>query len=151
MRLWHKDLIPVLPRQQLIGQWRECCLIAKQIAELGTPNHILVNKIMDYHISHFNNYTFIVYYEMHKRGYKVDPNKFQKWLNKNYDKDISKYPLYNDLFTGWHDDIYLRECLYNLEEKARAGGISNEEWDIINSKYKDFIPLWKGYDNYGKS
>ena len=47
MRLWHKDLIPVLPRQQLIGQWRECCLIAKQISEKGTPNHILVNKIMD--------------------------------------------------------------------------------------------------------
>lgn len=25
MRLWHKDLIPYLPRQQLLGQWRECC------------------------------------------------------------------------------------------------------------------------------
>lgn len=23
MRLWHKDLLPVLPRQQLLGQWRE--------------------------------------------------------------------------------------------------------------------------------
>lgn len=147
MRLWHKDLIPVLPRQQLIGQWRECCLIAKQIVEQGTPNHILVNKIMDYHISHFNNYAFIVYYEMHKRGYKVDPNKFQKWLNKNYDKDISKYPLYNDLFTGWHDDIYLRECLYNLEEKARAGGIPSGEWKVIYERYKDFTPLWKGVNN----
>ena len=37
MRLWHKDLIYVLPRQQLLGQWRECCLIAKNIAEKGTP------------------------------------------------------------------------------------------------------------------
>ena len=144
MRLWHKDLIPVLPRQQLIGQWRECCLIAKQIIALGTPNHILVNKIMDYHISHFNNYAFIVYYEMRKRGYNVDSNKFQKWLNKNYDGRINEYPLYNDLFAGWHDDIYLRECLYNLEEKARAGGISGEEWGIIYEEYKDFTPLWKG-------
>lgn len=144
MRLWHKDLIPLLPRQQLLGQWRECCLIAKQIIALGTPNHILVNKIMDYHISHFNNYAFIVYYEMHKRGYKVDPNKFQKWLNKNYDKDINKYPLYNDLYADWHDDIYLRECLYNLEEKARAGGIVKEEWKVIYERYKDFTPLWKG-------
>lgn len=30
MRLWHKDLIEVLPRQQLLGQWRECCAIAKK-------------------------------------------------------------------------------------------------------------------------
>ena len=36
MRLWHKDLIPLLPRQQLVGQWRECCLIAKQIAAKET-------------------------------------------------------------------------------------------------------------------
>ena len=33
MRLWHKDLITVLPRQQLIGQWRECCSIAKKLAK----------------------------------------------------------------------------------------------------------------------
>ena len=50
MRLWHKDLISCLPRLQLIGQWRECCLIAKNIAEKGTPNHLLVNKIISYPI-----------------------------------------------------------------------------------------------------
>ena len=57
MRLWHKDLIPFLPRMQILGQWRECCLIAKSISENGTPNHILVNKIMDYPIEHFYRYT----------------------------------------------------------------------------------------------
>ena len=41
MRLWHKDLIPYLPKQQLISQWRECCCIAKNIADNGTPNHLL--------------------------------------------------------------------------------------------------------------
>jgi uncharacterized protein (TIGR02328 family) len=35
MRLWHKDLIPILPDKQLLGQWRECCLIAKNIKEKG--------------------------------------------------------------------------------------------------------------------
>lgn len=25
MRLWHEELIPLLPRQQLLGQHRECC------------------------------------------------------------------------------------------------------------------------------
>ena len=33
MRLWYKYLIGVLPQKQLLGQWRECCLIAKNIAE----------------------------------------------------------------------------------------------------------------------
>lgn len=28
MRLWHKDLIPALPRKQLLGQWRELCAIS---------------------------------------------------------------------------------------------------------------------------
>lgn len=43
MRLWHKELIPYLPRQQLIAQWRECCAIASNLASKGTPNHLLVN------------------------------------------------------------------------------------------------------------
>lgn len=53
MRLWHKDLIQILPKNQLLSQWRECCCIAKNIA----INHILVNKIMDYGIAHFYSYT----------------------------------------------------------------------------------------------
>ncbi|WP_288618589.1 pyrimidine dimer DNA glycosylase/endonuclease V, partial [uncultured Weissella sp.] len=27
MRLWHESLIPKLPRQQLLGQHRECCAL----------------------------------------------------------------------------------------------------------------------------
>lgn len=27
MRLWHESLIPYLPRQQLLGQHRECCAL----------------------------------------------------------------------------------------------------------------------------
>jgi len=45
LRLWSYQLLPYLPRQQLLSQWRECCCIAKSITEKGTPNHILVNKI----------------------------------------------------------------------------------------------------------
>ena len=69
MRLWHKDLIPVLPRQQLLGQWRECCLIAKNIVTIGKPNHILVDKIMEYPIEEFARYGYLVFREMCSRGY----------------------------------------------------------------------------------
>ena len=37
MRLWDIRLLPVLPRQQLISQYRECCCIAKNISINGTP------------------------------------------------------------------------------------------------------------------
>ena len=46
MRLWHKDLISVLPREQLVAQWRELSAIAGNIQIKNTPNHILVNKVI---------------------------------------------------------------------------------------------------------
>lgn len=27
MRLWHEKIIPLLPRNQLLGQHRECCAL----------------------------------------------------------------------------------------------------------------------------
>ena len=66
MRLWHKDLVKILPTQQLTSQWRECCCIAKNISTNGTPNHLLVNKIMDYPVNHFIKYTNLVVSEMKK-------------------------------------------------------------------------------------
>ena len=52
MRLWHKDLIAVLPNNQLRGQWRECCLIAKGLHD-NNLNHILVNKVKRYPFQNF--------------------------------------------------------------------------------------------------
>lgn len=76
MRLWHKDLISVLPQKQLCGQWRECCLIAKAISENGTPNHLLVNKVMDYNPVEFLIYSIdYVANEMKSRWYNVDENR----------------------------------------------------------------------------
>lgn len=128
MRLWHKDLIPVLPRQQLLGQWRECCLITKSIAEKGTPNHILVNRIMDYPMDHFYSFCYNVKVEMIQRKYQI----------KSQIKDPWYYVRCNDLFKNWHNDIYLRQCLYNLEEKYICGGISNEEWQRICAKFPEY-------------
>ena len=75
MRCWHKDLIPVLPKQQLMGQWRECCLIARSIEKHGTPNHLLVNRIMDYPMDHF--WTYGPFLDLWPNGGKGDG---QAWL-----------------------------------------------------------------------
>lgn len=138
LRLWHYKLIPYLPRQQLLSQWRECCCIAKSITEKGTPNHILVNRIMDYTIFDFVHYSKLVYFEMCKRKYNVNWQKFAQY-----------FPLYigvpywttEDLFKDWHNDVYLRQCLYNLEEKAICNGVPADEWQRIYDRFKDFTPL----------
>ena len=134
MRLWHKELIKVLPRQQLISQWRECCCIARNINVKGSPNHILVNPIMNYPINDFMYYTFLVYCEIINRGYRANFDKFRK-----------HFPLYcpngfyvfANLYEDWHNDRYLIQCFYNLQEKFDRGGISVNEWNKIESFCKE--------------
>lgn len=130
MRLWHKDLIPVLPRQQLLAQWRECCLIAKNIKVNGTPNHLLVNKIMNYPIEHFYRYGIRVYKEMKKRGYKAEIFRFTDYFN-----NLSAGYEFEDIFETWHNEKYLDQCYFNLQEKFDCGGISENEWFLVVNKY----------------
>lgn len=134
MRLWHKDLIPVLPRQQLLSQWRECCAIAKSISEKGTPNHILVNKIMDYPMGHFWKYGYLIMKEMERRGYKCDFDRFEKWIDKPY---ALITPSTYHLFENWHNERYLIQCYHNLEEKYDCGGVPKDEWKKVLNKVKN--------------
>lgn len=128
MRLWHKDLISVLPKNQLLGQWRECCAIAASINKTGSPNHILVNKIMDYPMEHFFTYGYIVWKEMYDRGYKVDYSKFIRHFKAN---ELDADKIDRPIFSNWHNDRYLWQCYYNLQEKYDCGGISEAEWQKI--------------------
>ena len=149
MRLWHKDLIPYLPKQQLVAQWRECCLIAGLLASDHTPNHILVNPVVDYQNEHFEFYCYLIYQEMKKRGFNITEDVCHKleqnlrawrvyreaevpWdcFLKDWNADIDL-----DLFHGWHNKRYLRQCYYNLEEKYDRGGIPENEWMLIFANF----------------
>lgn len=129
MRLWHRDLIPVLPREQLIAQWREISACAGNIKEKGTPNHILVNPIMDYPMNHFITYAAAVRAEMTRRGYKTMDKVWDKIVSVD-DKDYHILPL-NEIYKEWMDDTYWIICYYNLKEKWLRGGIKNEDWQKI--------------------
>lgn len=132
MRLWHKDLIPYLPKQQLLGQWRECCLIVRNIAQKGTPNHILVNPIMDYPGVHFDRYCALVIDTMKARGYKVDPSKVNFYFGgRRTMHRIKEIVPIESIFPGWHTPKYLTQCLANLEEKHDRGGIPDDEWNYL--------------------
>lgn len=139
MRLWHYKLLPYIPRQQLLSQLRECVAISKSIYEKGTPNHILVNKIIDYDLSEFRMYCNMVIYEIVcNRGYKVSEstiNKLENYIDFNIDSQV----INNEIFKNWHNEMYLKICLYNLYEKYLCGGINQGEWDIIENKFKEYF------------
>ena len=116
MRLWHKDLITVLPREQLVAQWRELSAIAGNLNTKGTPNHILVNKVCDYPRVHFISYAFWVRQEMTRRGYRTMDSVWDKILSTRevYYSEQQILPL-KDLFPGWHNNRYLTQCYHNLD------------------------------------
>ena len=146
MRCWHKTLISYLPKLQLLSQWRECCCIAKNIANNGTPNHLLVNKIMDYEFVHFMEYTRPVVSEMERRNYKVSQKAMNNFLS-NFEKfadpneSLIGGSLERVLFADWHNERYLKQNLYNLQEKFDCGGIPKDEWKIIEDKFGYLLKL----------
>lgn len=126
MRLWHYKLLPVLPNKMLVSQWRECIAIKRQW-EKGTLKHRLVSYMMDYDKQYFCEYVRIVCNEMQNRNIKFQIKFFDE-IYDFCDGDITSYDFYPE-----HDDRYLRQCYYNLQEKADRGIITEEEWRNIAS------------------
>lgn len=119
MRLWHERLIPLLPRQQLLGQHRECC--ALRGAGWGRL-HATVNYVFAYDRARLFAYHQRIMAEMARRGYKVTP----EWLRPEYrgkstpaDRDVRPVSVKGGaLVYREHDAAYLRECIDNLRGKG---------------------------------
>ena len=146
MRLWHKDLIDVLPRQQLLAQWRELNSIYKK-----QDNHILINFIYGYPKEQLLFYSDLIINEFDKRGYKIrNVDNYKHYFADVAENALRMYGIlhtvfiYSQIYPKKMDEKYLRQCLYNLEEKAMCGGITKEEWKKIYNKYKDRFVLWEG-------
>ena len=129
MRIWHKELIQVLPDKQLLGQWRELCAIASNIKNKGTPNHLLVNKVTQFSLDHLYTYAMQVYNEMSRRGFSANWESFQRHLpTATVFYFVPFEELFNNQNLHWHTPRYFWQCYYNLEEKADCGGMSPMEW-----------------------
>lgn len=139
MRLLHKDLIPVLPRQQLLGQWRELCAIMRNIETDGTPNHVLVNKVIAYEERHLFTYAKYIQDEMEERGYKCNLSKFAESYQRNTEEKWVTFVYKDDLFSGCMNDSYLIQCYYNLQEKYDCGAITNKEWQKVEELCRELI------------
>ena len=133
MRLWHKNIITSLPREQLVAQWREISAICGAILKNGTSNHILVNYVLDYDYDHLISYAHYVRKETARRDYKT--------MDKVWNKIVSLKPDFNlllleEIFPQTHNLEYLRICYYNLYEKYLRGVIKEEDWKNIEKLKK---------------
>lgn len=140
MRLWYFELLPYLDDFHLVSQWRELLAIKGAIEKNGSPNHRLVNKVLDYTLGEFKAYCSKVLCELDKRGIKTQKakrNEIWSWYSDKFKGEdfIEK----DTLFEGWHDDRYLRQCYFNLEEKHDCGIVSDEAWGKIEEFYKERI------------
>ena len=134
MRLWHKNLIPALPKQQLVSQWRELSAIAGAIQKNGTPNHVLVNFVLDYDYDHFISYAKYIREEMSCRGIRTMDSVWNKITSLK--SDYHFLPL-EEIYKEKMDNLYLKICYYNLFEKYLCGMFSEEE----------YLPIKIYYDN----
>ena len=117
MRLWHEQIIHLLPKNQLLGQHRECCALR---GNGWNKKH----KTVDY-VFKYSPYNLFIYHskimdEMEKRGYRVST----EWRDKNYRGQKAKSysnleeinissPTYKE-----HNSEYLAECIENLAGKG---------------------------------
>lgn len=126
MRLWHYKLINSLPQAMLVSQWRECIAIKRQW-EKGTLNRRLVSYVKSYNKSYFLNYVDMVVNELKNRNIKYQV-KYYDEIKEFCNYKFSKEDIYLE-----HNNRYLKQCYYNLEEKYDRGIISyNEFFNIYN-------------------
>ena len=138
MRLWHYRLIDVLPRQQLLGQWRELNSIFKK-----QDKHILINYIYDYPKNYLKEYAITVKDEMYKRGFKINNlANYHNYFNHDNPIGTANYcfvvAVGNERFKE-HNNEYLTICYYNLKEKYLRGGVTEQEWQKIENRYKKIM------------
>ena len=134
MRLWHTSLIPALPREHLVAQWRELSAIAGKIQTSGTPNHVLVNFVMNYDFDHFISYAYYIRQEMTARKYRTMNSVWEKIISLK--SDWTLLPL-EEVYKNKMSDFYLTVCYYNLYEKYDCGMFDN--FDDIEELYRKVI------------
>jgi len=137
MRLWHHDLLPYLPRTQLLSQWRELnSIFAKE------DKHVLINYIYEYDKLHLYLYTDMVISEMVNRGYNIRSYEKMNTYFSELDKINSIQD--NDIFKNHHNKTYLQICYFNLKEKFIRGqkDYTKEQFKALQNYYNSIMKGW---------
>lgn len=130
MRLWHYELIPFLPKSQLLAQWRELnSIFVKQ------DKHILINYVYEYSREHLFLYSIKVINEMHRRKINIKTYEpFHVYFGIDKRENLN-FKGINTPFPKHHNERYLVQCFYNLQEKFDRGqkDFSKSEYDELKN------------------
>lgn len=127
MRLWNQQLIPLLDRQRLLGQHRECAALR---GRGWGRKHATVDYVFTYNPEYLVAYHYLIMDEMKARGYNPDTT----WLNPDWrgstlgeetgwaSIDVVSQ-IYHEAKTGRtiydeHNSSYLQECIDILKSKG---------------------------------
>ena len=139
MRLWSYELLPYLPKGQLLSQKRECDLMLKDYYEGRKTNHILINYVWDYPIEHLYKYYELLEIEFAKRYFEFN-SKIQ---------DDGIYIPVRVPFPNHHNSRYLLQNFFNLQEKYDRGqaDFSYEEYKRLENFVKEKgLIRWLNYN-----
>lgn len=140
IRLWHYKLLSCLDDFHIVAQYRELLAIKGAIDKNGTPNHRLVNKVLDYPITEFKKYFVLVVDELKKRDIKYNRKKVLEVYNWHSDAfDNKNNEWHKNSYPNWHNDRYLRQNFYNLDEKHDCGIVSDSAFEKIKEVCKDIL------------
>lgn len=128
MRLWPLAILDQLPRQQLLGQHRECCALR---GKGWGRKHATVDYVFKHPHSWLFGYHVRVMNEMSRRGfthevlwscvsYRGKTLGFDKSLITDYSKNERYLMVGNGRIFPEHDESYLGECIANLAAKGIA-------------------------------
>lgn len=141
MRIWSKDLIPVLPNKQLKAMRYELGDMIKQYPNIKNP---LVKFANNYGIEYLGQYFLLVCQQCIERNINTKASYDNSILeivmsNTRYDDEIywKNYTFKED------NNRYLKQCYYNLQEKYDRGIITKEEWqkieDLVGNEIESVI------------
>ena len=124
MRLWHQELLPLLPRQQLLGQHRECCALR---GNGWGRKHSVVNYVFTHDPALLVGYHYRVMREMERRGYRPSAIwDFACWRGDALGEDhgfvdrelLKQIEMSDGIIYPEHNSEYLKECIENLRAKG---------------------------------
>jgi len=159
MRVWPYQMLRILPTKQLLSQWRECMAISgmiasgKDIYSMDGINHATINRIKEYTLEEFMLYCDLVIDAFNKREFKIGTNTIEKLekdiyyspqiekaeieeVDTKYGKIIKSIKLNGKpLWENFHNERYLKQCLYMFQEKEDVDILYDNEWEKLESAF----------------
>lgn len=121
MRLWHQDLLEILPEKQLMSQHRECCALRGKGwgKKHSTVDYVFthpIEKLVGYHLKVL---TLMQRYNVDKQWYSPQYRGRELGVDNNISSVSALKQSLQPLIYPEHDTTYMVECLDNLIGKLK--------------------------------